>query len=320
MHCFTMKAGLPALMESTRRQLLAGLAAGAGSRALAQVRPLNPRAVARTSPAVCLFSQVLIKIAYDDLGGILRGLGVDGCDLSVQPGGHVIPAQSSVDMMRSVEAITGVGLDVPVITTAYTSATADPTIRNVMAICGEMGVPVMRTGVWKYNETTDVEARLTEVQRDIMGLFAYGRAVNMSIAIPNTAGENVGSAIWDTNMVIRGMDPRLVGYAFDPGYAAVTAGTGGAAVALRLALPRIKMIAARDFVWAKDSAGVWKAVPCPLGEGIVEWPKVFAALARSKFSGPVSIHIDYQPENELAAVRRDTDFVRKHIRAAYGAP
>jgi L-ribulose-5-phosphate 3-epimerase len=306
-------------MNSTRRQLLA-LAAGAGSRALAQVRPANPLRASRTSPAVCLFSQVLIKLAYEDLGGILRGLGVDGCDLSVQPGGHVIPAQSSVDMMRSVESITGVGLDVPIITTAYTSATADPTIRNVMAICGEMGVPVMRTGVWKYSETTDVETRLTEVQRDIMGLFAYGRAVNMSIAIPNTAGENVGSAIWDTNMVIRGTDPRLVGYAFDPGYAAVAGGAGGAAVALRLALPRVKMIAARDFVWAKDSTGTWKATPCPLGEGIVEWPKVFATLARAKFNGPLSIHIDYQPQDELAAIRREVDFVRKQIRAAYGAP
>ena len=40
--------------------------------------------------------------------------------------------------MRAVEAVTGVGLDVPVITTAYTSL-ADPTIRNVVAIAGRWG-------------------------------------------------------------------------------------------------------------------------------------------------------------------------------------
>src|SRR5689334_4291411 len=111
-------------MGLTRRRLMAGMAA-AGS-AAAQYRAGNGPKL-RTSPAVCLYSQVLIKIPYDELGPILKGLGVDGCDLSVQKGGHVDPALSSVDMMRSVEAITGVGLDVPVITTSYTNF-GDPTI------------------------------------------------------------------------------------------------------------------------------------------------------------------------------------------------
>src|SRR5579871_359489 len=105
-------------MGLTRRQLLAGIAGA--SLASAQFRAGNGPKV-RTSPAVCLYSQILIKIAYDELGPVLRSLGVDGCDLSVQPGGHVLPENSAVDMMRSVEAITGVGLDVPVITTAYTN-------------------------------------------------------------------------------------------------------------------------------------------------------------------------------------------------------
>src|SRR5262249_50788215 len=194
-------------MGPTRRQLIASLAAGAASQAAAQFRPGNgPRQ--RSSPAVCLHSQVLIKIPYEELGMILRGMGVDGCDLSVMRGGHVNPEQSSVDMMRGVEAITGVGLDVPVITTTYTSLT-DPTIRNVMAICGEMGVPVMRTGLWKYTENVEPEMRLSEVQRDLLGLYALARAVNMAIAVPNAAGDNVGASVWDTGVIIRGMEPRL---------------------------------------------------------------------------------------------------------------
>ena len=285
---------------------------------MAQFRPGNGPKL-RATPAVCIFSQALIKLPYDDLGPVLRGLGLDGCDLSVMRGGHVNPEQSSVDMMRGVEAITGVGLDVPVITTAYTSL-GDPTIRNVMAICGEMGVPVMRTGVWKYSDAAEPEMRLAEVQRDLLGLYSLARAVNMAIAIPNAAGENVGASLWDTGMLIRGMDPRLVGYAFDPGYATVEGAGGSWFVALRMALPRIKMVSVRDFTWNKDASGAWKPQACPLGEGIVDWPRIFAALGRAKFNGPVSIHIDYQPKDELAAISRDLDFVRKQIRAAYGAP
>src|SRR5512146_3375254 len=110
-------------MSVTRRQLLGGLAAGA---AAAQVRPHGNGPKPRTSPAVCLYSQVLIKVPYPELGEILRGIGVDGCDLTVMKGGHVAPEQSAVDLMRAIEAITGFGLDVPVLSTSYTNL-ADPT-------------------------------------------------------------------------------------------------------------------------------------------------------------------------------------------------
>src|SRR4030095_7356965 len=108
---------------------------------------------------------------------------VAGCDLTGMPGGHVPPAQSAVDLMRAVEAVTGVGLDLPVITTAYTSL-ADSTLRNVAASAGAMCIPGRRAGVWKYGPG-DPEARLAEVQRDIAGLASMARAVNMSLAIRN---------------------------------------------------------------------------------------------------------------------------------------
>ena len=302
-------------MGLTRRQLLAGVASGA-SRAAAQYRAGNGPKV-RTSPAVCLYSQLLIKVPYDELGPVLRNLGVDGCDLSVEPGGHVNPQQQDFHLMRAVEAITGVGLDVPVITTAYTSL-ADPTIRNVAGICGEMGVPVFKPGHWKYTAGTEIEARLAEVQRDLAGLASLARAVNMALAIQNLAGENVGEAVWDIHMMIRGTDPRTVGYDFDVGSATAEGGLGGWSVALRLALPRLKMVTARDFVWSKDASGAWRMTPCPLGEGMVDWPKFFAVLARARFAGPISIQMDYQPKDELAAIRHDVDFVRKQVNAAYG--
>lgn len=301
-------------MVLTRRQVLAAMAAGA-TRAGAQSRAGNGPKV-RSTPAVCLYSQVLIKIPYDDLGPVLRDLGVDGCDLTVMPGGHVNPENSSVDMMRSVEAITGVGLDVPVISTAYTTL-ADPTIRNVLAISGEMGVPLFRAGVWPYPAGIDPEARLGQVQRDVAGLASLARAVNMGMALQNVAGGNVGSSIWDTNLLIRGMDPRTVGYDFDSGYAVAEGGAGAWHVALRLAMPRLKMVSARDFYWSKEN-GSWKPVPCPLGEGMIDWTKLFADLARARFTGPISLNVEYQPKDQLGAIRRDIDFLRKQIHAAYG--
>ncbi len=269
----------------------------------------------RASPAVCLFSQLLVKIPYDELGGILRSLGVDGCDLSVQPGGHVDPANAGLHLPRAIEAITGVGLDVPVLSTAYTSI-QDQTTRNVFGFGGQMGIPLIGVGPWKYPATGEVEQRLGEVSRDLNGLAALAQAVGMSVVVHNGIGDNVGAGLWDMHFVVRGTNPAAVGYAFDPGNAAVGAGGPTATLPLRLTQPRLRMIVARDYLWSKDG-GAWKPTPCPLGEGVVDWPRLFGSLARARFVGPVSIHVDYQPKDEIAAIRRDVEFIRKQVSAAY---
>jgi sugar phosphate isomerase/epimerase len=301
-------------MGLTRRQLLAAAAAGAGRAAAQQFKAGGAKP--RTKPPVCLYSKQLAKVEYDNLGKVLRDLGFDGCDLSVEAGGHVLPGQAQADLVRAVEAVTDVGLDVPMFTTSITSP-ADPNIRLILGIGGFMGVPLFRPGVWKYDGTSEVEARLLQVQREIAGLAAVGQASKMAMGLRNVAGDNVGGAVWDTNLMIRGLDPQWVGYDFDPGSAAAAGGVDGWWVALRLALPRLKMVALNDFNWTKDAGGAWKATPCPLGEGMVDWSRFFAALARAKFTGPLSIEMAYQPAKESEAIQRDLEFVRKQVAAAY---
>ena len=302
-------------MKLTRRQLLAA-AAGAG-RAAAQAQYKAGGSKPRTRPPVCLYSKLVAKVEYDNLGKVLRDLGFDGCNLSVEPGGHVLPEQAQADLVRAVLAVTDVGLVVPVFTTSTTSP-ADPNIRLVLSIGNFLGVPLFRPGVWKYNGATEIEGRLAQVQGEIAGLTALGRSAAMALCLRNVAGDNVGSAVWDTNLIIRGLDPQWVGYDFDPGSAAAAGGVDGWWVALRLALPRLKMVTLNDFTWSKDAGGAWKAAPCPLGEGMVDWPRFFAALARVKFTGPLSLEMAYRPAKELEAIGRDLAFVRKQVAVAYG--
>ncbi|MGA2722232.1 MAG: TIM barrel protein [Bryobacteraceae bacterium] len=304
-------------MGLTRRQLLAAAAAGAG-RAAAQAQYKAGGAKPRTKPPVCLYSKQLAKVEYDDLGKVLRDLGFDGCDLSVEPGGHVLPENAQADLVRAVLAVTDVGLYVPTITTSITSSD-DPNIRMVLALAGFMGVPLFRPGIWKYNGTTDLDARMAQVHVEIAGLMSAGRAAGMAMGLRNVAGDNVGGAVWDTSFMIRGMDPQWVGYDFDPGSATAAGGVDGWWVALRLALPRLKMATLNDFTWTKDAGGAWKATPCPLGEGVVDWSKFFTALARVKFTGPLSIEMGYRPVKEVEAIRRDLEFVRQQVASAYGS-
>jgi sugar phosphate isomerase/epimerase len=297
-------------MRFSRRQLLAGTAAGL-ARAAAQSRS-GGSAKAHAAPTLCLYSRVLVNLDYNDLPMLLKGLGFDGCDLSVEPGGHVLPQQSPTDLMPALEAMTGGGLDVPLMTTAYTSM-ADPTIQNVLGLAGLVEVPLFRTGYWKL-AAAEVDARLGEVQQALLRMASLGRQAGMATAVPNFTGDHGGLAVADISRIIRGIDPQWVGIDFDIGYATAEGGAGGWAAALQMALPRLKAVTARDFRWSEEGK---RMVPCALGEGVVEWPQFFALLGRSRFVGPISLHLEYETKDRLAAIRHDLAFLKKQVGAAY---
>jgi L-ribulose-5-phosphate 3-epimerase len=267
-------------MLISRRGFLAGAAAVA---ARAQTPPR-----ARTGPILCLFSRLVPDIEYPELGPILNGLGFDGCDLSVQPDGTVKPANTAVDMVRAVESLNGDGLDLPVITTSFLSV-GEPFARNVLAVAGGSGVPFFRTGYARYPA-----GRLLDRRNDLLSLAAYGRAARMGMGVPYPAAQ----------ALIGDMDPQWVGWDFDTALA-----IDGS---LTAALPRLRMVVLRDI---RRQQG--QVTPCPLGEGIVDWPALFTGLAKARFSGPLTLQMDYQPQDRLQAIRHDLDFARKMLNAAY---
>jgi sugar phosphate isomerase/epimerase len=50
---------------------------------------------------------------------------------------------------------------------------------------------------------------------------------------------------------------------------------------------------------------------------MVDWPKFFSVLAAARFTGPVSLHMEYEPADEMAAIVKDFEFLRKQVDSAY---
>jgi len=201
------------------------------------------------------------------------------------------------------------------ITTALVTAN-DPTARPVLGIAGRMKVPYFKLGYWPYRPADNIEARIAEVRRDVSGLVSVGQAYGMAAGFHNHSGANVGEAVWDTRAIIADLDPNWIGYYFDPCHATAEGGEAGWNIAMRMALPRIKMVALKDFYWAKKN-GKWTMQMCPIGEGMVKWQQVFALLASASFSGPISLHLEYEAADEMSAIARDLAFVKKQVAAAY---
>lgn len=300
-------------MRITRRRALAGLGAGfggafAGGRLRAQKKGAGP--LPRATPALCLFSETL-KVDYNDMGGFVQMIGFDGIELSVQPGGH-IPLEGDIDLHleRAIEAMTGSGLDVPVLSTTITSVQTKE-LRTILGWGSEMGIPILSPGQWPNNGAGT--ASVVNAQREISMLAQIGRAAKMQIALHNATPNFVGSSVAELDAAIRPFD-TIVGLNFDVGFAAAYSDPA----ALGPALPRLKMATVRDCKWTKGPDGSQTLTQCPLGEGMVDWPQFFGTLAKAKFIGPITLRVEYAPQDELAAVRKDLAFLKKQRAAAYG--
>jgi len=299
-------------MKSITRRDFTRHAALAGTMALARGQAAAPS----SRPTLCLFSKHLPRLNYAELATTVKQMGFDGVDLTVRSEGHVLPERAAEDLPRAVETIRQQSLAVAMITTGLTSP-SEPAARPTMATAGRLGVPFFKLGYWHYPDGMSIEARLAEIRRDVTGLVAIGKEHGIAAGFHNHSGNYVGAALWDTRAIMSDMDPRWIGYYFDPCHATAEGGEGGWLIALRMALARIKMVAIKDFRWEKRD-GKWRMTMCPLGEGMVNWPGFFSMLAAARFTGPISLHMEYESADERAAISRDFAFLRKQVDAAYG--
>lgn len=277
--------------------------------------PALQTAAAPSRPVLCIFSKHMAQFDWAQLGAKARAVGFDGVDLTVRPKGHVLPERVAEDLPRAVERIRAHGLSVPMITTDLKNA-ADPAARPTFEAMKKLGIPLYKPGYWRYAKGRPVLQSLAESRQQFLGLLALGKEYGVTAGLHNHSGDYVGCALWDHREILAGSDARDAGYYYDPGHATIEGGLAGWRVSLDMVAPRLKMVAMKDFFWQKSDKG-WRPVWCPLGEGMVDWKSMFAGFARAGFAGPITLHVEYHAADELAAIARDLEFMKKVTGEAY---
>lgn len=278
-------------------------------------------APAQSSPAtpLCFFSKHLAELGPADLGKAVKDLGYDGVDLTVRAGGHVLPERAATDLPRAIEAIRAQGVVVPMVTTELIAAD-HPTARPLLEAAARSGVRYFKTGYWRYTSSPDVRAQVAAAGEALAGLAALASDCGIELGFHNH-NAYIGAALWEIAPAMDRLDPKWAGYYFDPRHAVAEGGGGSWKAAMHLVMPRLKMVALKDFFWRKSEKG-WAIHDCPLGEGMVDWTWVGKTLAAGGFSGPVSLHFEYEipgatvrerTRNTLAAAAQDLAFARRVV-------
>ena len=301
---------------STRRQLLTAALGAPAALAAAHHEK---------KPTLCLFSKHLPHLGYAEMAKALKGWGFGGVDLTIRPGGHVLPENAARDLPKAYEALQAEGVATPMITTGLTSIN-DPAARPTLYTAGELGVEYFKLGYYKLRDVSKMLEVMPRVKQQVDGLAGLAAHAKIQGGYHNHSGAYVGSAIWDSHRILEDVDPRAIGFYFDPCHATIEGGSAGWEMAFHLVKDRLNMIACKDFYWEK-TGGKWNRRMCPLGQGMVDYPKFFSLLAKSGFSGPISLHVEYEieapteaakHEKTAEAIERDFKYLRTQFHKAFG--
>ena len=294
-----------------RREFLAR--AGAAALTATALGPVAARgeAVRTRGPEewmIAVFSKHLHWLPLADVGPVIAESGFHAVDLTVRPGGHVLPERVEDDLPRVTEMLRRSALGVPMITTAITDA-RDPLTRRVLETAKKLGVSHYRMGYWTYPSGISPLQALREMKPRVEELAALNRELGIRGGYQNHVGTRVGGSVWDLGVLLEGMKPDGLGVQYDIRHAVAEGGESWP-VALRMIAPHIDTIAVKDFHWARRADGRWEPRSVPIGEGMVNFPAYLRQLRTQGALPPMTVHFEYPPLEMAgggsAARRRET--------------
>ena len=207
----------------------------------------------------------------------------------------------------------------------------DATAVAILSTAGKLGISYCKPGYYHYR-LVDVRKELEEAGNRLRSLVAVAAKYSVQVGYHNHSGY-IGAPVWDITRVMDTLDPKSAGYYFDLQHATAEGGMGGWNIAAHLALPRIKMLAAKDMYWQKGDEG-WGEMSCPLGRGMCRYKEFLKTIASSGFHGPVSLHLEYEipgvsgrdgialsrakADEVMTAAKRDLDVLKGLLAEAYG--
>jgi L-ribulose-5-phosphate 3-epimerase len=240
--------------------------------------------------SVNVFSKMLHWLNYDDLAKFAAEAGFDGVDLTVRPKGHVTPERVTEDLPKAVTAIRKAGLKVEMITTAITKAD-EPNVEAILKTASGLGVKHYRMGWINYDPKISIQDNIEQITKQLRALAELNGKYKMIAEYQNHSGANFGSPVWDLYTVLEKLKTPWLGSQYDV-YHATAEAFNAWVIGLELLKPYIRSIDIKDFVWGmRDGKQARRDVP--LGNGNVNFARLFETLKAAGITAPISLHVEY---------------------------
>ncbi|MBU2950367.1 sugar phosphate isomerase/epimerase [Tamlana agarivorans] len=268
-----------------------------------------------------IFSKHLKFLDYNSMSEAVAEMGFNGIDLTLRPGGHVLPERVQDDLPRVTEAMKAFNLEPNMICSSVKDAN-NPDHLKILEVASHLGYKFYRPDLLTYTKEEGVLQVVEKAKTYFNSLEKLNKKFGISASYINLPGEFYGSAIWDLQQGLEGLSPKFIGSQYDIAHASIEGGTNWE-IGLKLIKPHINTIVIKDYIWAKKN-GQWHFEYTPLGEGMIDFKKYFTLLKAYKINVPISIHTEYdlggaesggkptiENKEVFRRIKKDVDFTRQ---------
>ena len=267
-----------------------------------------------------VFSKLFRDKSISGLIELAHAHGFEGFDLCVRPGYPVEPDNAPQRLPEVTRLMRAEGLAIPMVTGNFDLLTPDhPTALPLLEAMDRADVRLLKLGYFRFDPATmDYWAEVERIRVAFAGWEALGRRYGVRICYHTHSQRMMGLNCASLMHLIQGFDPQAVGAYVDPGHMAVE----GEEFSVGVAMVRryLSIVSLKDVLMTRAESGGHGAKAIrwvPAGEGVVDWSAVFGELARIGFSGPLTIHCEF----EVPAAAFDETFTRevrffRHMRDA----
>ncbi len=202
-----------------------------------------------------LFSKHLQFLGYDEMAEASVEAGLDGIDLTVRPGGHVLPENVERDLPLAARAIRKAGLELTMMTTRISNPD-DPDTKKILKVASDLGIRYYRMGYYNYDKELGVVKSLKTIRDKMSRLAIMNEKHGLHGAYQNHSGTRFGAPLWDLWQAIHDQNPKWIGCQYDIRHAIVE-GAQSWPLGMELLKDHIKCMAIKDFHWSLED-GKWR--------------------------------------------------------------
>ena len=264
-----------------------------------------------------VFSKMLQEKSVAELIDLAQRHGYDGYDLAVRPGHPVNPDNAAAALPQAQTQMEQAGLQIGMVTGNFDLLTADhPLAEPLLAAMDSANVRLLKLGYFRFEpQTMDYWEQVENVRRAFAAWEKLASIYNVKICYHTHSHYCMGLNAAALMHLLRDFDPAYLGAYLDPGHFAVD----GEPFDFGLAMARehLSILSVKDVLVErveKNGHGAAKALWVAAGEGIVDWTAVFTELRRIEYDGFLSIHCEYDIEDEedwFDTFVREVAFFRK---------
>ncbi len=121
-----------------------------------------------------LFTDNLADLKIDQVCAEVKKAGFDGIDVTLRPGGHVLPKNAEIGLSEARATADRYDVSMPMASTAITDADS-PHAEDIVAACAHYGVSKIKLGYWRYEPFGTIQSQINAARKKLERIIKLTR-------------------------------------------------------------------------------------------------------------------------------------------------